>query len=409
MKEKKKISFGRMIFSLGVILAQVYSLVLILTHHAHAGVSLATITFGDTAAPNDIAMYFDAVFSQSLKNARGILVDNIGTSNAFFNRLIASDMYEATDGGTYIEEELMYALSPMESYDGMDELSTAETDGISVAIYEWRQLATPVTYSMRQIIQNKRRILDLVKSKMQQCTMGIQEGFATHFMQGSGDGAIETPKVNAINGSKSINPIGLLVKFDPTTSTLVGGINQSTSTWWRNRTKTSALTSASNGVAFMAEWLNIYNTCALGTGGPPDICLADQVTYEIASLALYEKYKNTLGTDNAFPFTNIRLPFGNGKSLLVLDEKVCDAYSNTVSTATYGTMYLLNTQFFRLRPIEGRDFEMLTNENGKEFTKPHNQDARIGHCAWMGQATINNRRKHGVWGKLPRSLTIAAT
>lgn len=404
MKEKKEVSFGRFLFSLGIVAAQVYSLVLLFTHQVTEGVALATITFGDTSAPNDIAQYFDSVFTQSLPNARKMLIDNIGAGNAFLHRCIDSDMYETTDGGTYFEEELMYALSPMESYDGYDELTTAPTDGVTAAIYEWRQLATPVLYSMRELIQNKRKLTDLVTTRLKQMSMGIEEGFATHFMQGSGAGALHTPKVNGVNGSSSINPLPLLVKYDPTTSTTIGGINQSTATWWRNKTKTSSLTSSSNQKQFLAEWLNIYNSCALGTGGPPDICLVDQVTYELCSLVIHDKYRQT-GSDMEFPFTNIRLPFGNGKSLLVLDEKTPDVESGTL-TYTYGTMYLLNSKFFKIKAIEGRDFEMLTDENGKSFQKPINQDARVGHCAWMGQTVVNNRRKHGVWGKIPRSLTF---
>lgn len=395
---KRKVSFGRFLFSLGIIATQVYALILIFTHHAHAGVSLATITFGDTAAPNDIAMYFDAVFTTSLKNARGLLIDNIGASNALFHMIRKSDMYESADGGTYIEEELMYALSPMEPYDGFDELSTAETDGVTAVQYEWRQLATPVVYSMKQIILNRRKIISLVKTKMQQCRMGIEEGFSRQFNQGSGNAAIETAYTNPINGAKSINPLGLLIKFDPTTSTLVGNLNQSTSTFWRNITKTSA---ATTGDGFIAEWMNIYNTCSLGSGGAPNLNVCDQITYEIASMALYKRYRQT-SSDNDFPFTNIRIPFGSGKSLLVLEDKIPDAYNNLISTATNGTMYLINSQFFKMRYIEGRDFEMLQDENGKEFTKPPNQDARVGACAWMGQTTLNQRRKQGVWGKIAR-------
>jgi hypothetical protein len=88
--------------------------------------------------------------------------------------------------------------------------------------------------------------------------------------------------------------------------------------------------------------------------------------------------------------------------LLVLEDKIPDAYNNLISTATNGTMYLINSQFFKMRYIEGRDFEMLQDENGKEFTKPANQDARVGAVAWMGQTTLNQRRKQGVWGKIAR-------
>ena len=312
-------------------------------------------------------------------------------------------MYESAPGGTDIREELMYALSPMESYDGYDELSLQTTDGITTAVFEWRQLAVPISYSMKELKQNKQRILNLVKSKMTQMELGIQEGFATHFMQGSGDLALATAKVNAVNGSSSINPIALMIAYDPTTATSIGNISQSTSTWWRNKTKTFGATTTYD--AFLREWMNIFNSCGLGTGGPPDICLCDQTTYELASFALYQRYRQTSSAMD-FPFTNIKIPFGSNNSLLVLDEKTPDVYSNLTSTATYGSMYLINSKFFKVRYEEDSDFQMLKDENGKEFTKPINQDARVGHTAWMGQVTLNNRRKHGVWGKIPRTLTL---
>jgi hypothetical protein len=385
--------------------SQIYALYLIFFKKSSDGVLWAAITFGDTASPSQISIYFDSVFSQSLPSFKNQLTDNIGATNAFLHQVLKSDYYEGDEGGTHWQETLMYALSPMESYDGYDELSTTTTDGITDAVYQWSQLATPVSYSMKELIQNKRKILSLVNTKMTQMQMGIQEGFATHFMQGSGNGALETAKVNPVNGSSSINPLPLLVKFDPTTTSL-GNIDPATYTWWRNKTKTSSLSGSSKPSDFINEWQNIFNSTALGTGGPPDICLADQVTYELAAISLYQQYRNTQGDPN-FPFTNLRLPFGNGKSLLVLDDKVPDVYSGTTATTTYGTMYMLNSKFFRLKYIEGRDFEMLEDENGKTFVKPVNQDARIGHTAWMGQSGVNNRRKHGVWAKIPRSLTYA--
>lgn len=408
---KKEVSFGRFLFALTSLSLQLYALYTIFFGEVTSDILYATITFGDTAAPSDIAKYFDAVFAQSLANSRGLLIDNIGASNAFLKSIIASDNYEPTDGGTHIEETLMYALSPMESYDGYDELSTAPTDGVTTALYEWRQLATPVTYSMKEVIQNRRRIINLVKTKMTQCSMGIEEGFSQNFMQGSGAGALATPKTNAINGSISIEPLAKLVRYDPTfaSTVLVGNINPSTSSWWRNRVTedgTSPSVASTTPTTFLLNWMHLYNTCALGTGGAPDICLCDQTTYELASAVLYAKYQNNaMNTDTSFPFTNIRIPFGNKRSLLVMDDKVPDVFSGTL-TYTYGTMYFLNSKFFKVRPIEGRDFEMLTDENGKQFAKPINQDARVGHCAWMGQVTVNNRRKHGVWGKIPRTLTF---
>src|SRR5438034_4929315 len=112
---KKQALFGLLRFFILSTL-QIYSTYLLFKGHFVAGFSFATITFGDTASPSNIAIYFDALFSQSLANWKDRLVDNIGAGNAFLYSLLKSDMYESADGGTYIMEDLMYALSPMESY-----------------------------------------------------------------------------------------------------------------------------------------------------------------------------------------------------------------------------------------------------------------------------------------------------
>lgn len=400
---KREVSFSQMLKSLGGLVLSIASVVYCFYDFKHGiGILTATITFGSSAAPSDIAVYFDALYTQSLANVRRKVTDNIGATNAFLHTLLKSDMYESYEG-LNIQEPLMTALSPMESYDGYDELSVLPTDGVTNAIFEPRQLAVPVTYSMKELKMNKNGIAKLVSTKLDQMEMGFQEGFAAHFMQGSGDSALATPRVNAVNGSSSVDPIAKLIAYDPTASTSIGNINQATSTFWRNKFLAAT---ATTGNGFVQEMMNIFNTCSLGTGGSPDIVLCDQITYELASMSFWQKYRQT-SSDNNFPFTNIRIPFGNGKSLLVMDDKVPDVYTNVTSTATYGTMYFINTKFLKCRYEEASDFVMLKDENGKTFAKPINQDSRVGHSSWMGNFTINNRRKQGVYGKIPRTLTIS--
>jgi hypothetical protein len=258
---------------------------------------------------------------------------------------------------------------------------------------------------MKEVIQNKRMLNNLVKTKIMQSELGIQEGFAQALMWGAGEGAFRTPKVGA-TGALAIEPIWSLIDYTPTTSRLIGNINQSTSTWWRNVTKTSSATTYDG---FLAEWLNFHNTCALGSGGPPDLYICDQVTWELAAFALYQRYRNTNGDDD-FPFTNIKVPFG-GRPLLVMDEKVPDIDNQLKDTSAgggnKGTMLAINSKFFRMRYIPERDFDMILNESGKAFVKPIKGDSRLAHIGWMGSPTITNRRKHGVWGDIARTLTVA--
>lgn len=369
------------------------------------------LTFGSTSAPNNITTYLDSVFSTSIANYSKSLKDNIGASNAFLYDLLKSDMYEEADGGTYITEQLLYALAPMDSYDGYDELSTQTTDGITQAQFDWRQMASPISYNMKEVVQNQHKIIDLVDARIQQSELGIQEGWAQAFMWGSGatGGHLYTAKTSTVNSSKSVDPLPLLVSYGVTASRQVGGIDQSLQSWWRNKTAQSAATTYT---AFMYELENMYNLCSLGTGGQPSHILMDQVTYQLFIHAYFSVYKaNPDALDMEYPFVGKRFL----KAKVIMDDKVPDYYTDAIgtetagvvdpTTLTYGTCIFLNDKFLKVRYWPQRDFELLKDENGKSFVKPINGDSRIGHIGWMGNVTISNRRKHGVIGHIARTLT----
>lgn len=367
------------------------------------------LTFGATSAPLNITTYLDSVFATSLANYRKQLIDNIGATNAVLYQILKSDAYEEADGGTYIAEELMYGLSAADSYDGYDELSTLPTDGITQAIFEWRQMASPVVYNMKEVIQNEHRIINLVKARIQQCELGIQEGWAQAFMWGAQPqgGAITSPRTSPVNGSLGVYPLPLLIGYN--TANTIGGIPESTNTWWQNHWVTSAATTYT---AFMLELENMYNLCTLGTGGPPDLMLMDQVTYQLFIHAYFSIYKaNPDALNMEYPFVGKK--FLNAK--VVMDDKVPDAFTGAPgtqkggvvdpTTMTYGTCYFINSKFFKVRYHRERNWELLKDENGKSFVKPLNGDSRVGHVGWMGNVTVNNRRKQGVLAKIARSLT----
>lgn len=400
---KSEPSFGKFAFSLGICVFQIITLVAIVFHKGNIFFAGA-FTFGDTSAPSNVLTYLDALFSQSLANYKKTIADNIGALNAFFYKMIKSDFYESYDGGTDIRENLMYELQSGDWYDGYDELPDQPEDGITQSIWPARQMAIPISYSMKEVIQNKQRITDLVKTKLTQGDMAAQETFSVALMQGSGAGALDTPRTGS-SGASAIDPIAKLIEFTPTTTLNVGNIDQGANAWWRNKTSTSSATSGDGNIQ---EALHIFNSCSLGTGGQPDLVLVDQTSYELMSMSLYQRYRQTQAGDTTFPFTNIRLPFGNGSTLMVMDDKVPDIYNSALdATVTNGTEYYMNTKFMRVRYIPERDFEMLEDENGKTFAKPLKGDSRLGHIGWMGATTVSNRRKHGVRGKIARTLTFS--
>jgi hypothetical protein len=356
-------------------------------------------TFGASGSPSQIIKNLDALFSTSMAAYKKTLTDQIGASNPVFFEILKKKLYDS-DSGTHIEVPLLYALTDADSYSGYDELPTTPVDGITSAVFEWAQCAVPISISMKEIKQNAKKIVNLMETKQKQAEMGLQEYFNQAFMWGAandGVSSLSTIRTSPVNGSNSITPLGRLVKFDPTTTTSIGNIDQGANTWWRNQTKTSAATTYDG---FLKEFMNIFNTCALGTGGKPDIVVIDQISWELLSFALYARYRAT-STDTNYPFPNLQW---NGATI-VMEDKTPDAYTDVKVATTYGSAYFLNTQFLKLTHEEGSDFELLKDENGKAFQKPTNQDSRLAHMAWMGNTTISNRRKQGVLGKIARTLS----
>lgn len=369
------------------------------------------VTFGSGSAPSQVTLNLDSLFGTSLAAYKKELIDNIGATNAFFHEMITKELYESQEGGSYIQVPVMYGLTPADTYDGYDELSTLPTDGITDAITQWRQYSAPIAYSMKEAKQNKQRLINLVESRIKQAELGLQESFAQTFMWGAGGnggaGSIDSQYISPINGSLGMDPLALLIEFDPTQSKSICNLSQSANLWWRNKTSTSAATTYD---AFYLEIDHIFNSTALGTGGKPKLCLMDQTTYELFVHALYQHFRQTavLKSDEAYPFENIVYKGCH----FVMDEKTPDAYSGLIGQGptgsnpmVFGSGYFMNTDFLKLYYETDSDFELLKDENGKTFQKPVNGDSRVAAIAWMGNTAVTNRRKQGVIGKIARTLT----
>lgn len=361
------------------------------------------ITFGPSGTPNTLTLNFDAIFASSLANARKTLADNISNSNPFFYEMKKNGMYEPADGGAYLQEDLMYALTATDSYDGFDTLNTSPPDGITAALYDWAQTATPIPVSNKEKKMNKHRLIDFLAARIKQAELGAIDYWSKAVLQGSipTGGSIYTPRTSVINGSTSVTPLFQFVQQDPTvggqTYSKIGGIDQSVSSnsFWRNRAKDfTGITVYSQLLTYME---NLLNTCAIGPGGQPKFAMTDQTTFELINAAYYDKYRRTADTDNDYPFPNIK--FRGCK--VVWDENFPNVFAGTTDTTTAngGSILFLHTDYLKIRYESDTDFVKT------EMVRPANQDAEVAHILWMGNITCSNRRKLGIGYKIPRTLT----
>lgn len=373
-------------------------------------------TYGNTA-PGTATYNFDYLFTHTLANTKDDLIDQVGSSQAFLYEVMKKKkFYDAVVGGTHLEDTIMYEFGEADTFDTWETLPITPVDGVTKSQHQIRKLVAAIMYAMEDVRKNKGKaqIRDLVKTKMDQGRMAIEESWSKHFFSGNGAGAIDTPRVSG-NNTRSIDPLAKIIPLDPATGTY-GEIDRATNSWWRSRSYngtaatvsgvTSMLGSAiDTGSKLLEAMESIMVDTATGTGGGTDLILMGPDMYKKYIMSWFKVYQQNLSQEPDYPFESRK--FMNAR--VVLEEKIGDVRNNqpyNSASATTNSMYFLNTKFFRVKYDPGMNFDMILDENGKAFTKPTAQDGRLGHIAWRGQVTCNNPRKQAVLWGIPKTFTF---
>lgn len=171
--------------------------------------------------------------------------------------------------------------------------------------------------------------------------------------------------------TKSLGGLQLLISDDPTASSSVGGINQSTYTWWRNQYSAAAATSSGNiGSRMNTMWLS----CIRGTD-KPDFIVGDSVMYTHfeENLQQYQRFASSSEAEMGFES---------------LKYKTADVFYDDQCPASH--MYFCNTDYLFLRPHVDRQFVPLLERQSI------NQDAMVQPVVFGGNMTTSNRSLQGV-------------
>ncbi len=347
---------------------------------------------------NSFTYNFDSLLSTTWMNYRKKLYDNIFNACPFFYWLHANGRKKIHDGGERIVINLEYGknttIKSMTS--GYDTIDTTPQDTITSAFYEWKEIAGSTTISNKDLAMNqgKSKIIDLLQSKANNTEMSMTEKLSEMIL-----GAF-----TAGNGGHDLTPLNLLVKKDPTTSTTIGGINQSTYAWWRNKYKSSAATTFEG---FIKEIAHLYNQCSKGGSkgkrSAPDMAVTDQYYYELYEAAARAKAQIMLVNE---PIAN--LGFGGNKykaMTMMWDEWLPDINSGTANTDpdsytwSQASALFLNSEFIELSICQGQDFVV------GPFIQPENQKAKTSIIYMMGEVTTSNRGKHGVHFNVDETIT----
>lgn len=358
------------------------------------------------SSPNSLTLNLDVIMTLAFANAGGEIFDAISKSNAFFYEIKKNNMYEAAGRmHPQIIVPLMYGLGKLQWYQGWDTLGTQPTEGITDALYEWCQAAVAAGYNRREErLTEDTELKSLLRVKIDQAKLTSTQGWNEAFLQGNVNnpgGSLINPIVDPITGRSGIDPLPKMIYYDttitglgqPAVAQVVGGLDQALYPWWRNWSyDLGAITTYTQ---LLNAFDLMYTKTSRGPGGPSNLIFVDDTTRSLINSAYFGQYHRNMESDSNYPFDNLK--FHGAR--IVTDEAMPDVENGLNNAETKGTAYFINTQFMKVK------YDPQTNFILTDLQKPVNQDGKIGHVMWMGNVCMMNRRKHGVIGNIPRTLT----
>ena len=310
---------------------------------------------------------FTELVSTTFRKHRKEIKDNLSNRNALLKYMMKRGNYRTEDGGLTIVTPLDYAEnSTYQRYSDWDTLNIAQSDVISSAEFQWRQIAINVVASGRELRVNsgESKIINLAKARMKNAIRTFNNNFSSD-LYSSGTLA------NQVNGLQAI--------IADTNTNTVGGIDANTWTFWRNTvTDASALSVTTSATTIepnlmLPTWLSVDR----GPDDQPDLIVMDNLYYQYfeTGQASLKRYTNRDSADGGF---------------VTLKYKNADVLFDGNSGIPASHAYFINTDYLTLCVHKDADLDVM------EETRPVNQDGSVTTVLWMGNLTVSNRRQLAV-------------
>lgn len=320
--------------------------------------------------PSPNSVFTELVSTTFRKHAKDIK-DNVSKNNALLRRMYGKGQHRREDGGLTIAQPLDYANNgTYQRYSDWDVLNISQSDVISAAEFQWRQIAINVVASGRELRINsgESRIINLAKARTKNAIRTFKNNFSSDIYS---DGTLS----NQVNGLQALIA-------DAGTGT-VGGIDSSTWTFWQNTVQSAAAPlhggSAVTVSATTIEgqiMLPLYLELVRGDD-QPDLIVASNDWYsffESSQVSL----KRYVDEDMAKAgFQNLRYK----KATVIFDGG---------SGIPASHMYFINTDYLEIVVHRDADMEIM------EEMRPYNQDGAVIPIIWMGNLVASNRKLQGV-------------
>ena len=316
------------------------------------------------ASPNST---FTELVSTTFRNHKKEITDNLSNRNALLKYMKRRGNTRREDGGLTIATPLDYqANGTYQRYSDWDTLNISQSDVISSAEYQWRQIAINVVASGRDIRINtgSNRIINLVSARMKNAITTFSNNFSSDLYS---SGSLS----NQINGLQAI------VADTPTNT--VGGIDAGTWAFWKNSVTDASDLSVTPSATTIESSLMLPTWLATdrGPSDQVDLIVADNVYYQYfeTSQVSLKRYNDASMGDAGFTS---------------LKYKNADVIYDGNSGIPAEHMYFLNTNYLYLVTHQDADMTEL------DGVRPVNQDGSVNTILWMGNLVCTNRKQQAV-------------
>lgn len=319
------------------------------------------------ASPNST---FTELVSTTFRKHRKEIKDNVSLRIALLNYMKRRGNMLTEDGGLTIATPLDYTTNgTYQRYSDWDTLNIAQSDVITAAEYQWRQVAINVVASGRDLRINSgdSRIVGLAKSRIKNALRTFNNNFSSD-MYSAGT------LTNQVNGLQALIA-------DAGTGT-VGGIDSGTWSFWAN-TVQSAAAPLQGGGAVTVSATTIENQIMLpvwlaldrGPDDQPDLIVMDNIYYQYfeGSQVTFKRYNDKTAAN---------------AGMTSLKYKGADVLYDAQIPASHA--YFINTEYLKLVAHKDADLEQVDEQ------RPVNQDGVVIPILWMGNLTLSNRKQQGV-------------
>jgi hypothetical protein len=305
-----------------------------------------------------MALSLDQLNAITHKKILPKMYDNIFDSNPLLKRILASGQYQSQEGGTSIDVPLNYASTSSSGwYSGTETLATDDNESISAASFSWKNLYTGITISDEDELKNSGAagVLKLVASKSMIAEKTIKDLLGTALYSDGTD-------------SSSIQGLRDIVATDQT----VGGIDQSSYSWWQAQVDSSTTTMT------LSALNSLFEDCVIDSEKP---------TVAVATRANYNRYYNLLQPQQRFQDSSVAK--GGFQSLMFNGLPfISDSHVPT------NHVFFINEKHLHLFYHPQRNFSM------EPWQKPLNQQLKLCRILWMGALASSNNRLHGKFSAL---------